>query len=68
MNSGQYIRNVLAKRAFQFYCKLYEECGIAIWQDDGATYHTSRACEKYRAYLGMDRLEWPAQFPDLNPI
>ena len=40
----------------------------AIWQEDGARYHTSKVTRSHEEALGMIRLEWPAQPPDVNPI
>ncbi|EDN05783.1 predicted protein [Histoplasma mississippiense (nom. inval.)] len=36
--------------------------------DDGAPYHTSKAVKEWAKNVWMNREEWPAQFPDLNPI
>jgi hypothetical protein len=68
MNSTKYCNIVLNDHAYPFYEKLTLEKGCAIWQDDGAKYHTSKQTEAYRQSLGMIRLTWPAQSPDLSPI
>ena len=39
-----------------------------IWMDDGAVYHTSKTIVEYRGHVGLIRMDWPAQSPDLNPI
>ena len=36
--------------------------------DDGAAYHTSKYTKKFCAEVGLLRMIWPAQSPDLNPI
>ena len=36
--------------------------------DDGAGYHTSKTTTTYRPRVGLFRIDWPAQSPDLNPI
>lgn len=39
-----------------------------IWMDDGAAYHTSKFTTKFCREVGLLRMIWPAQSPDLNPI
>ena len=68
MNSKRYIRFILNEKAHPFYEKVMEYHGDAIWQEDGARYHTSKMARKHQDSLGMILLEWPAQSPDLNPI
>jgi hypothetical protein len=68
MNSRRYISLVLKESAFDFYQKVFEEQGYAVWQEDRAKYHTSKLTHEYQAGLKMMILEWPAQSPDLNPI
>ncbi|GFT85529.1 DDE_3 domain-containing protein, partial [Trichonephila clavipes] len=36
--------------------------------DDNARSHRAVIVEKYLEGLGLERIEWPAQSPDLNPI
>ena len=36
--------------------------------EDGASYHTSAETSRWRKVLGVERLDWPAHSPDLNPI
>ena len=36
--------------------------------DNGAGYHTSKTTTKWRQQMGLIRMDWPAQSPDLNPI
>ena len=68
MNSKRYIQLVLNEGPHPFYDKVMEHHGDAIWQEDGARYHTSKATRSHEETLRMIRLEWPAQSPDLNPI
>jgi transposase len=68
MNSTRYCNTILNDYAYPFYEKLTHEKGCALWQDDGAPYHTSKETRVYRESLGMIRLIWPAQSPDLSPI
>ncbi len=39
-----------------------------IWMDDGAGYHTSKTTVAYRRRVRLIRMDWPAQFLDLNTI
>jgi hypothetical protein len=40
----------------------------AILMEDGAPVHCSLAPKKWREDRGLQKLEWPVQSPDLNPI
>lgn len=40
----------------------------AILQDDNARPHRARIIGEYLENLGVERMEWPAMSPDLNPI
>ena len=40
----------------------------AILQDDNARPHRARIITEYLQNLGVERMEWPAMSPDLNPI
>lgn len=53
MNSERYIGLVLNEKAHPFYEKVMEAHGEAIWQEDGARYHTSKATRSHQAALGM---------------
>jgi hypothetical protein len=68
MNTKTYINKVLGPCVTPFYDELMEEYGDAVFQQDGARYHTSIASIKYLKELGIQVLPWPAQSPDLNPI
>ena len=68
MNAQKYITLCLMTHGFLFYQKQFEHRGIALWQDDGARYHTAKAVESFHNAAGIERMEWPAQSPDLNPI
>ncbi|GFS68477.1 transposable element Tcb2 transposase [Trichonephila clavipes] len=39
-----------------------------ILMDDNARPHRARIVEEYLEYHGLERMEWPARSPDLNPI
>ena len=36
--------------------------------DDGASYHTSKHKKQFCREVGLLRIIWPVQSPDLNPI
>ncbi len=36
--------------------------------EDNDKKHTSPSPTKYRAKMGIDRMDWPSASPDLNPI
>ena len=42
--------------------------GNMILQEDNDSKHTSKLAQLYRKYWRINRLEWPANSPDLNPI
>ena len=68
MNSELYTNIILNRLDYNLYEELTYTKGITIWQDDGVRYHTSKAVTKWRNSMKMDRMEWPAQSPDLNSI
>ena len=68
MNAKTYRDVILNEHAHPFYEKITHAKGIALWQDDGARYHTAKAVKKWQIEMLMERMDWPAQSPDLNPI
>ena len=68
MNAKIYRDLILNEYAYPFYEKITLEKGITMWQDDGARYHTAKAVQKWELEMLMERMGWPAQSPDLNPI
>ena len=68
MNSDIDCEQVLDKLGLPFYNRCIQERGPMIWMDDGAGYHTSKKTTKWRQKWGLNRMNWPAQSPDLNPI
>jgi transposase len=68
MNSTIYCNTILNDNGYPMYQQVMEEYGDAVWQDDGAKYHTSKMVKEWRQSMKMTRMEWPAQSPDLNPI
>ncbi|QSS55716.1 hypothetical protein I7I53_03681 [Histoplasma capsulatum var. duboisii H88] len=67
MNSKEYIKIILL-HSYPHYIRILEKRGIALWAEDGARYHTSKLIKDWMNEWQMDRVEWPAQSPDLNPI
>jgi transposase len=45
-----------------------KEYGDALWQHDGAKYHTPQLTTAYLKAVKMQVMKWPAQSPDLSPI
>ena len=39
-----------------------------IWMNDGAGYHMSNTTTKWQQQMGLIRIHWPAQSPNLNRI
>ena len=68
MNSDIYNNQVLEQLGLPFYKQCVREKGPMIWMDDGAGYHTSKAATVYRRRVGLIRMDWLAQSPNLNPI
>lgn len=48
--------------------KMMEQISDAILMEDGAPIHRSKAPKEWREQHGLEKLDWPAQSPDLNPI
>lgn len=67
LNGGNYV-NILESHFLDFWQEVSEELGYVLFQEDNAPIHTSRIAKTWRAAMGIDCLQWPAQSPDLNPI
>ena len=68
MNSDIYVNQVLKELGLPFYERCIEKREHMIWMDDSAGYHTSKTTTKCKQHMGLIRMDWPAQSPDLNPI
>ena len=68
MNSDIYINQMLEELGLLFYKQYIREKGPMIWIDDGAGYYTFKTTAVYRRRVGLIRMDWPAQSPNLNPI
>jgi arsenate reductase-like glutaredoxin family protein len=68
------LREVPKKCDSTKYCALLEEGLIPyyddgdIFQQDGASCHTSKETMKFLKENGIETVKWPAKSPDLNPI
>ncbi|CAG8739127.1 26135_t:CDS:2 [Racocetra persica] len=68
INSRRYIE-VLKENLIPFWCELIANFGNDItFQDDNAPIHMARYTQEWMKGENIQRLPWPAQSPDLNPI
>jgi transposase len=52
-----------------FYERMRRKYGNeVVMQEDNAPWHTAKIITKYLANKGINRMSWPPQSPDLNPI
>ena len=66
MNSQKYI-SILQDHLLSQLEQWYPD-GNAIFMQDGAPCHTSKACMTFLATNQVTVLPWPGNSPDLNPI
>ena len=59
-----FVELVYDSQLLQFMVKV--SCGVLM--EDGAPMHHSRAPEEWRKLRLIEKLDWPANSPDLNPI
>ena len=59
INAKRYVR-ILHDAAIPFYQEIYERHGIALWQQDGAKYHTAKMTMAYLEAHGVLVMKWPA--------
>lgn len=45
-----------------------DNAGSVILMEDGAPIHLAKAPEKWPDERSVDKVEWPSNSPDLNPI
>ena len=64
MNSANYI-TVLEDGLLPI---LNSQNGNLIFMEDGAPCHTAKATQKWQSDRDVDKLPWPNQSPDMNPI
>lgn len=68
ITSEIYIDQVLRLLGVPFYEECLREIGKILYMDDDAAYYTSKYTKKFCAEVGLLRMIWPAQSPDLSPI
>ena len=60
---------VLQRLFIPFYERMRRKYGDeVIMQEDNAPWHTAKIIAKYLTNKGVNRMNWPSQSPDLNPI
>ena len=67
-DSKTYIHHILIPHLVPLYYALGGTGEGCMTIEDGASYHTSAETSRWRKMLGVERLDWPAHSPDLNPI
>jgi len=71
MDQVQYV-NVLSKHLIPFYYDPKEQTiplhSEYVFQEDNASAHTGEYATWWKRQACIDRLDWPPQSPDLNPI
>ena len=65
LNAVRYRNEILESVAIPYLQNLGPN---SILQDDNARPHRGRIITEYLQNLGVERMEWPAKSPDLNPI
>ncbi|GFU88854.1 transposable element Tcb1 transposase [Trichonephila clavipes] len=66
MNSEIYV-DILNNAALPTLWHYFVE-GPFLFQQDNCSIHTSRLAQTWFDKMGVQKLDWPSQFPDLNPI
>ena len=65
LNGQGYIDNILRPEVV----RIMRQLGLnAVFQDDSARPHRSRAVNQFFEDEGINHMDWPARSPDLNPI
>lgn len=65
MNSNRYIETL---KTYLLRNKSKKTIQQMVFQQDGASCHTSKATSDFLSTIGLTVLPWPANSPDLNPI
>ena len=67
-DSKIYIHHILIPHLVPLYYALGGTGEGCMTIEDGASYHASAETSRWRKVLCVERLDWPAHSPDLNPI
>ncbi len=68
MTAKRYIET-LKKHFIPFYKRMRQKYGPdVVMQEDNAPWHTAKVVRAFLDKQGVNRLQWPAQSPDLSPI
>lgn len=68
MTAKTYVDQVLRPLGLLFYKQNTEAWVDMIYMDNGAPYDTTKLTKKLCREMGLLRMIWPTQSPDLNPI
>lgn len=60
--------DVVYQSALEPYYYHHENHEQLLLMEDGAPVHSSRVVARWREEIGLKKLKWPANSPDLNPI
>ena len=60
--------NIMCSHLVSYLKQVDEQCPGVIFQDDNAPCHCSGYATWWRQTHNIDRMAWPVQSPDLNPI
>jgi transposase len=63
-----YMKLILSGPLWDFYCDLFEECGVVKVMEDGAPVHRSASAKKFHDSHSLETIFHPAQSPDMNPL
>lgn len=66
LNSNRYIDEILQDHVIPYLGFIGYDIGVLM--HDNARPHVARCVEEYIQQVGIQKLQWPARSPDLNPI
>ena len=67
LNKERYV-NLMSKHLVRYLKQVDEKCPGVIFQDDNAPCHAAEYVTWWLQTHSINRMAWPAQSPDLNPI
>jgi transposase len=68
LKGPDYIKLVIIPALYPFYTQTRRQDREAMVMEDGAPIHRSVVAKEAKNLLRIQRIPWPAQSPDLNPI